>query len=144
MRRGLPSAGLHGDPGGQNQITLRGQAATVSGKPDLIARLGDLARIIDTKTGGPRASHHAQVMLYMYLLPLARPEYQGCTITGQVVYEDHVVDIPADAVDERFINSVKALIQRIGSREPAVKAPRLGPVPLLRHHISRLPCKRRR
>ena len=111
---------------GQNQITLQGQAATVSGKPDLIARLGDMARIIDTKTGEPRASHHAQVMLYMYLLPLARPEYRGAIITGQVVYEDHVVDIPADAVDERFINSVKSLIQRIGAREPAVKAPSRG------------------
>ena len=111
---------------GQNQITLQGQAATVSGKPDLIVRQGDLARIIDTKTGQPRASHHAQVMLYMYLLPLARPEYEGAVITGQVVYEDHVEDIAADAVDERFINSVKSLVQRIGAREPAVKTPSRG------------------
>ena len=111
---------------GQNQTTLQGQAATVSGKPDLIVRQGNLARIIDTKTGQPRASHHAQVMLYMYLLPLARPEYQGATIVGQVVYEDHVEDIAADAVDERFVSSVKSLIQRIGAREPAVRTPSRG------------------
>ena len=49
---------------------------------------------VDVKTGSPKASDQVQVMLYMYLLPLARPEYQGATIAGQVVYGDHVVDIP--------------------------------------------------
>ena len=111
---------------GQNQIMLQGQSATISGKPDLIAREGDAVRIIDTKTGQPRASHHAQVMLYMYLLPLARPEYQGATITGQVVYEDHVEDIPADAVDEKFVSSVRSLIQRLSASEPAVRIPSWG------------------
>ena len=111
---------------GQNSFTLQGRAATLSGKPDLVARLADLARIVDVKTGYPKASDLAQVMIYMYVLPLARPEYQGLTITGQVVYGNHVVDIPAEAVDAGFMASVKELVQRIGAREPALKAPSWG------------------
>ena len=37
-----------------------------------------------------------------------------------------MVDIAAGAVDERFINSVKSLIQRIGAREPAIRTPSRG------------------
>ena len=44
---------------------------------------------VDVKPGSPKASDQVQVMLYMYLLPLACPEYQGLTITGQAGYGDH-------------------------------------------------------
>ena len=35
-------------------------------------------------------------------------------------------DIAADAVDERFISSVKSLIQRLSASEPAVRTPSRG------------------
>lgn len=37
-----------------------------------------------------------------------------------------MVDIPASAVDERFIRSVKSLIQRLSDGEPAVRTPSRG------------------
>ena len=107
----------------QNQVTLRGQIATVSGRPDLVARDGNEVRIVDAKTGRPKASDSIQVMLYMYFLPLARPEYKGCTITGQVAYQDHVVDIPAHAVNQAFIDSLRKLIGRLGGETPALRVP---------------------
>ena len=107
----------------QNQVTLRGQIATVSGRADLVARDGNEVRIVDAKTGRPKASDSIQVMLYMYLLPLARPEYKGCTITGQVAYQDHVVDIPAHAVNQAFIDSVRKLIGRLAGETPALRVP---------------------
>ena len=78
-------------------------------------------------------------MLYMYLLPLACPEYQGFTITGKAVDEDHVVDIAAGAVYERFINSVRSLIQRKRGPGACDQDAEPGRVPLLRYHIGRLP-----
>ena len=88
-----------------------------------MARDGNEVRIVDAKTGRPKASDSIQVMLYMYLLPLARPEYKGCTITGQVAYQDHVVDIPAHAVNQAFIDSVRKLIGRLGGETPALRVP---------------------
>ena len=74
----------------QNHFTIRGRLATLSGKPDLVARQGDLVRVIDVKAGQPKVADQIQVMAYMYLLPLARPEFQGATIKGQVVYRPEI------------------------------------------------------
>ena len=53
----------------QNSFRLRGDVATLAGKPDLIAVNGTRAVISDAKTGQPKPSHQAQVMLYMYAVP---------------------------------------------------------------------------
>ena len=44
---------------GQNSFRLRGRAATLAGKPDLIAVKGQDVVIIDAKTGKPSPSHPA-------------------------------------------------------------------------------------
>ena len=114
---------------GQNAFRLRGQTATLAGKPDLVVLLDKErrnAKVIDAKAGNPKTSDQVQVMLYMYLIPLALPGYQDFTLAGQVVYENHSVDIPPGAVDKRFISSVQALVRRLGAREPAVRAPSWG------------------
>ena len=111
---------------GQNSITLRGKAATVAGKPDLVVQREQEVKVIDIKTGRPKASDEIQVMLYMYLLPLARSEYRDCTITGLVVYGDHEVEIPAEAVDEGFLASVREVVARLAFRDPAVRVPSWG------------------
>ena len=107
----------------QNRFTLRGKTASLGGKPDLIARKGDAGTIIDVKTGKPSPSHGVQVMLYMYAVPRALGQYRGVIFNGQVAYLDHVVDIPAGAVDERFMENLSRLIHRLGSGEPARKVP---------------------
>ena len=107
----------------QNHFTIKGDLATLAGKPDLVARQGDLVRIIDVKAGQPRAADQVQVMIYMYLLPLARPELQGAAIRGQVVYGDREVDIEPDALDATFVQALQEQVQRLAAREEAVKVP---------------------
>ena len=107
----------------QNSINLRGSSAVLAGKPDLVARRGDEVTVIDVKTGRPSPAHATQVMLYMYALPRALGRYKGLTIAGQVVYPDHAVDIPSDAVDRRFIENLGGLIRRLVSEMPARRIP---------------------
>ncbi len=60
----------------QNAFRLRGKTATLAGKPDLVVLLDKErrnAKVIDAKAGNPKTSDQVQVMLYMYLLPLALP-----------------------------------------------------------------------
>ena len=56
----------------QNSFRLRGSSgAIISGQPDLIAVDSDeQATVFDIKTGAERDSDVAQVMIYMYALPL--------------------------------------------------------------------------
>ena len=62
-------------------------------------------------------------MIYLYAIPRALQRYRGANLRGQVTYRDHPVRISADAVDERFIQNLGALIRRISSDEPARRVP---------------------
>ena len=95
-------------------------------KLDLVARKGDELVIIDAKTAKPRPAHAIQVMVYMYAPPRTQEQYRNLTIAGQVAYPDHVVDIPAEAVDGAFVSNVIALINRLASETPARRAPSSG------------------
>ncbi len=107
----------------QNGFSLKGKTATLGGRPDLIARNGDAGTIIDVKTGNPNPSHSIQVILYMYAVPKALGQYRGVAFDGQVAYSDHVVNIPASAVDERFVENLSRLILRLSSPEAARRVP---------------------
>ena len=104
-------------------MTLQGRSATLAGKPDLIFRKGDIVTVIDAKTGRPSPAHGVQVMMYMYMLPRTLPQYGGLTIYGQVAYPDHVVDVPANAVDKKFAGRLGELVNRLASQTPARKTP---------------------
>ena len=108
---------------GQNGFNLRGSTAVLAGKPDIIAKRRDDATIIDVKTGRPNPCHSIQVMLYQYAIPRSFSQYNGMAFSGQVAYPDHVVDIPADAVNAEFINTMGQLIRRLSSQVPARKVP---------------------
>ena len=60
---------------GQNSFRLRGQSATLAGRPDLMVVHGDGALIVDVKTGRKQPWHSVQVMIYMYALPRALSQY---------------------------------------------------------------------
>ena len=107
----------------QNHFTIKGRQATIAGKPDLIARQGDLVWVADVKAGRPRSSDLAQVMIYMYLLPIARPELRGATIKGVVVYGNREQEIQPEEVDPAFVQSLQGLIHRLAALEPAAKVP---------------------
>ena len=107
----------------QNHFTVKGKQATIAGKVDLVARQGDLVWVTDIKAGQPRTSDVVQVMIYMYLLPIARPDLLGATIKGLVVYGDREQEIQPDEVEPWFIQALQSLIHRLAAQEPAVKVP---------------------
>ena len=107
----------------QNGFQLRGRSATLSGKPDIIAHRDDEAVIVDAKTGHESPSHAVQVMIYLYAVPRAFERYRNAKLRGQVTYRDHTTRIPAEAVDDQFIQNLGALILRLSADEPARRVP---------------------
>ena len=108
----------------QNSFVLRGHTATLAGKPDLVAIRDNEAVVIDVKVGQPNPANTAQVMLYLYALPRAfKSRYQGAILSGQVVYPDGSVEVPAEAVDDGFIASVGRLMRRLSDTIPARRVP---------------------
>ena len=107
----------------QNQFTLAGRVATVGGRPDIISASGDSVTVCDAKTGQPRVSDQVQVMAYMYAVPLAFPDYRGMPVRGLVIYEDHEVNIPPEAVDGSFKTDMVDLIHKLSGDEPPRKVP---------------------
>ena len=58
-------------------------------------------------------------MVYMYAIPLALQQYRGMPFSGMVVYKDHEVPIPPDAVNETFKANLVELIHRLSESTPA-------------------------
>ena len=107
----------------QNAFALQGRMATLAGRPDLIAHREDSVVIVDAKTGHDSPSHAVQVMIYLYAVPRAMQRYRETKLSGQVTYQDHTVRVPAEAVDEKFIQNLGALIRRLSADEPARRVP---------------------
>lgn len=107
----------------QNHFRVRGRAATLSGQPDLVSIEEERTVVHDVKTGEPNAADTAQVMLYMWALPLAKPRYRDTALEGRVVYADHAVDVPADAIDDDFQAKTVALIERLAAEAAPRKTP---------------------
>ena len=108
---------------GQNSFQLRGKSATLAGQPDLITQRDSQAVIVDVKNGQDSASHVVQVMIYLYAIPRALERYRTLKLSGQATYLDHTVRIPAEAVDDQFIQNLGALIRRFAAHEPARRVP---------------------
>ena len=107
----------------ENKFWVDGACATVSGQPDLVAeRHGDIT-VMDVKTGTLCQSDIVQVMLYMYGLDRSVPAWGDIILKGRVVYSDHVVDIPADAISPEFIEQMGSLIRRVADSRPALVVP---------------------
>ena len=115
--------GYEVDVEAQNRFELRGRTATLAGRPDIIAHREDAAVIVDAKTGNESPSHAVQVMIYIYAVPRAFKRYRNAKLRGQVTYRDHTVRIPAEAVDDAFIENLGALIRRLSADEPARRVP---------------------
>ena len=108
----------------QNAFTLRGNTATLSGRPDLVATRDNETVVVDVKVGQPSAASIAQVLLYLYALPRAlKSLYGDISLSGQVVYPDGPVDVPAEAVNEEFVGSLGRLMRRLSSGQPPRKVP---------------------
>ena len=102
----------------QNAFRLQGRTATLAGKPDIIVVRDDHALIIDVKAGREQPSHTVQMMIYMYALPRALPQYREAKLSGEVVYPTQTVKVPRGGLDQSFIRRLVALIQRVAAPEP--------------------------
>ena len=115
--------GFEVDVEAQNRFELRGRIATLAGRPDIIGHREDEAVIVDAKTGHESPSHVVQLMIYLYAIPRALERYRKAKLRGQVTYRDHTVRIPAEAVDDQFVQNLGALIRRLSADEPARRVP---------------------
>lgn len=113
----------------QNRFTYRHPSGVVlGGMPDLvsISTSNESATVYDAKTGQERDADRVQVMIYMHLLPLAHPAFEGMQLDGMVVYQDSQFYIPASAIDNKFIEGLTSWIDVLSSKTPALKVPSLS------------------
>ena len=83
-------------------------------------------KIIDAKPGQPKAADQVQVMLYMLLLPMAKPDLTEKKVKGQVAYGGHTIDIEPEELTPAFINSLQDTVGKLAAKDPAVKVPSWG------------------
>jgi hypothetical protein len=95
----------------------------VSGKPDLVAFRDDQGLIEDCKTGQPRDSDAAQVLIYLLLFPVGSPRYARMRFSGRVVYRDTKLDVPPESLDDAFRERFVTLVQKVGGEKPLAKSP---------------------
>ena len=112
----------------QNEFRAESSSSgmVIHGRPDIIAVDPDgRATIYDVKTGRESDSHVAQVQLYMYLVPRAtNGDWSGTTFDGGLVYPDgRERPIPADSVDDAFMNRVGEFMCRMLADTPARRVP---------------------
>ncbi len=111
----------------QNYFRLEGGSGTViGGKPDLVTLEADgYGTVYDVKTGQPKASDAAQVMIYMYALPLvADPKFRGREFSGCVVYSGgRRTEIPSDRIDSVFRERLYRLIRTVANADPPRRIP---------------------
>ncbi len=117
-RRKFEDSGYDVRVEGQNAFRLQGRIATLAGQPDLIIPSNDHILIVDAKTGVERASHVAQVMVYMYALPRALEQYRDTRISGEIHYPNRIQRVPQGGVNQEFINRLITLIHRVAAPDP--------------------------
>ena len=98
----------------------------VSGKPDLVAFRDGAGVVEDCKTGRPRTSDSAQVLVYLLLFPIGNPRCNGLKMSGRVVYRSGSLDVPPESLDDAFRARFTALVQRVGGDKPLPKHPAWG------------------
>ena len=107
----------------QNAFQFRGHSAILAGKPDLLVLNKDRILIIDFKTGQEQPWHKLQVMIYMYAMPKALPEYRDFKFAGEIVYNNRTERVPQGGIDQGFLQNLGSLIRRIAAPEPPVRVP---------------------
>ena len=108
---------------GQNSFRLRGQSATLAGRPDLIVVQNDDALVIDIKAGQQQRSHYVQIMIYIYALPRALPQYQHAKLAGEIDYPTRTVRVPRGSLHTQLIKDLGSLIRRLAADKPPARVP---------------------
>lgn len=101
-----------------NSFKVTAGRAVISGTPDIVAIRGDEVLIVDAKTGQPRSSDQAQVLLYMLFVPVVKLHGIQQIPEGRLVYQDFsAVEVHSSAVTEEFKQRVRDLVAMMRSPE---------------------------
>ena len=105
----------------ERYFKVTGQTAILSGKVDLVVQQTDKRPlIVDVKSGKPKDSDVAQVMIEIIAVPLAWESRM--TFDGLVIYADHVVNIPnAEALELR--PRLFELLKKLGTMSRPTASP---------------------
>jgi CRISPR/Cas system-associated exonuclease Cas4 (RecB family) len=124
IRRDLQAGGKTVRIEAQNFFRLPGRNNVIlAGTPDLITASDGKGIIYDAKTGKPNDGDKAQVMIYMWAVPRALPQYKGVKFDGVIKYHSDEVRIPHSALDGSFITRLVELIRRVAADSPPTPAP---------------------
>jgi hypothetical protein len=108
----------------QNAFSLQGQlGVTLGGRPDILAWRDGEALIVECKTGQQRHADTIQVMIYMLVLPHAKPFWRGRTLTGRVQYQSGPVPVPAEALDSGFRTRFRDTMAQVGGDTVPARVP---------------------
>ncbi len=105
----------------QNWFSLKGKAATLGGKADLVAVRDGQGLVVDCKSGKQRNSDAFQVLTYMLVLPLTHEACRGVTLAGEVQYKESRLPIEAAKLNDEMRALIRATIERVGGAEPPPK-----------------------
>lgn len=101
---------VHTENANSFKVTLTG-GGVISGTPDIVAIRDSEVLVIDVKTGQCRVSNQAQVLLYMFLIPLVGLHGISQVPAGQLVYQHYPsVEIPVSDLTEEFKQRTKHLV----------------------------------
>jgi len=107
----------------QNWFSLKGRAATLGGKPDLVAIRDEQALVVDCKSGKQRNSDAFQVLTYMLVLPLTHEACRGITLAGEIQYKELRQPIEPTRLDDEMKGLIRATIERVGGPIEPPKVP---------------------
>lgn len=120
VRQELTAAGVRTNTEAAFQCRVPGCDVLINGKIDCLAVDGRIVTVYDCKTGKPRSSDRAQVMIYMYALS-TYPRFAESLIRGMVVYQDRRDEIPC--LPEDFADQLAYFSGLLVSDGPPVKEP---------------------
>lgn len=126
----------------QNKFTLKGSAALVGGKPDIVASRDHEMLVVDSKGGKRRGEHIQQVEMYMFALPFYHPSFKQTpppTLAGEVHYrQGGPVRIAPEAFTDAMRSRIAATIKRLASW--TAPAPTASPRECALCDISKADC----
>ena len=104
----------------QNLFRLRGNAATLADKPDLIAEKDNDVVVIDAKTTRPSPAHRVLVIFYRNAVPRALDQYRGKDVKGHVRYPEANLATPRGAELRVAMSTKKKKNQNQQNQKPPV------------------------
>lgn len=107
----------------QNAFVLHGKTGALAGKPDVVAIKGDVARVVDCKSGARRDKDVWQVCVYLLALPRTHAGLGDRRLVGEVRYRDGAVLIQPEEFTVSMRDRIGTLLRQVCGPEPLGRVP---------------------